>query len=177
MASEFPQHWSSTLPSQTPTTNGDANVAARPLTDFKDKVAVITGGATGIGFALAKALAAEDSKVVIASTNQQRLLEAAKEINDAGGQCLPLVCDVSSPDSVKNLYDTVKAEYSGCDLLFCNAGVTTAGSYLDHRPSDWDWVYSVVLGGVVNCIQLFYPDMCQRKSGQIILTGRSVHAL
>jgi 3-oxoacyl-[acyl-carrier protein] reductase len=67
--------------------------------------------------------------------------------------------------------------FGRCDLLFCNAGVTTAGPYLDHRPGDWDWVYGVVLGGVSNCIQSFYPDMCKQKMGQIILTGSQAGAV
>jgi 3-oxoacyl-[acyl-carrier protein] reductase len=68
-------------------------------------------------------------------------------------------------------------KFGRCDLLFCNAGVTTAGPYLDHRPEDWDWVYGVVLGGVSNCIQSFYPDMCKQRMGQIILTGSQAGAV
>ena len=115
--------------------NGDSEVTAQPITSFKGLVAVITGGATGIGLAIALELAKEDAKLVIASTNADRLEEAAAEIKKAGGNnVLPIRCDVSSRDSVKQLYDTVMDRYGQCDLLFCNAGVTTAGPYLDHRP-------------------------------------------
>jgi len=72
---------------------------------------------------------------------------------------------------VQNLFDTVEKTYGGTDLLFCNAGVTTGGPFLDHKPSDWAWVYDVVLQGTANCIQVFYPSMVARKSGHIILTG------
>lgn len=177
MASDFPQHWSNTAPSQAPTTTGDSEVNAKPITDFDGKVAVITGGATGIGLAIALELAKENAKVIIASTNQGRLNEASREIRKAGGDCLAVVCDVSNRDSVKNLHHTVNEKYGHTDLLFCNAGVTTAGPYLEHRPEDWDWVYGVVLGGVSNCIQAFYPDMCRRKTGQIILTGSQAGAV
>ena len=177
MSSEFPQHWSHTAPAQSPTMNGDSEVAARPITDLKGKIAVITGGATGIGLAIALELAKEDAQIVIASTNKERLDDASKEIMKAGGSCLPVVCDVSSRDSVKQLHNTVIDNFGRCDLLFCNAGVTTAGPYLDHRPEDWDWVYGVVLGGVSNCIQSVYPDMCKQKTGQIILTGSQAGAV
>ena len=105
---------------------------------LKGRVAVITGGATGIGLEIALELAREDVKIVIASTNKARLEEASSEIKNAGAsEVLPVVCDVSQRDSVQHLHDTVMERYGQCDLLFCNAGVTTAGPYLDHRPEDW----------------------------------------
>lgn len=177
MASEFPQHWSNTAPAQSPTMHGNCEVAADPISDFNGKIAVITGGATGIGLAIAVQLAKENATVVIASTNKGRLDEAHEEIKTAGSNCLPVVCDVSNRESVKELHEVVTDKFGHCDLLFCNAGVTTAGPYLNHRPEDWDWVYGVVLGGVSNCIQSFYPDMCRRKTGQIILTGSQAGAV
>ena len=155
MPSYFPQHWSSTMSSQSPSQNGNHEAIAQSITDFKGRVAVITGGATGIGLSIALELAKEDMKIVIASTNKARLDEATKQIENTGGECLPVVCDVTSRDSVKQLYNTVKENFDHCDLLFCNSGVTTGGPYLDHRPDDWDWVYGVVLGGVANCVQMF----------------------
>jgi 3-oxoacyl-[acyl-carrier protein] reductase len=125
--------------------NGNSEVTAQPITSFKGRVAVITGGATGIGLAIALELAKEDAKIVVASTNKNRLEEAAAEIKNAGAsETLSVVCDVSSRDSVKILHNTVMEKYGQCDLLFCNAGVTTAGPYLEHRPEDWDWVYGIV---------------------------------
>ena len=141
------------------------------MKDLKGKTAVITGGATGIGLALALELTKEGTKLVLASTNMERLQEAVKKIEEAGGDAYPVVCDVSNLSSVQSLFDSVTKKYGATDLLFCNAGVTTGGPLVDHKPSDWAWVYDVVLQGTVNCIQVFYPSMVQRKSGHIILTG------
>ena len=141
------------------------------MKSFNEKTAVITGGATGIGLAVALELAKEGTKVVLASTNLERLEAAANAVREAGGEAFPVVCDVTDQTSVRSLFKTVAEKYGHADLLFCNAGVTTGGPFIEHRPSDWNWVYDVVLQGTVNCIQSFYPDMVARKSGHIILTG------
>jgi len=159
------------------------------MKDLKGKVALITGGATGlvvddpichsndlsdcsIGKALALELAKEPMRIVLASTNQDRLHAAAEEVRNAGASdVLTVVCDVANRLSVKEMHSRVTEVFGPVDLLVCNAGVTTGGAFVDHREADWDWVYDVVLGGTVNCIQLFYPDMVKRKSGHIVLTG------
>lgn len=141
------------------------------MKNLKGKIAVITGGATGIGLALALSLAREGSKVVIASTNLARLEAAAQTVTEAGGEAYAVICDVTDRSSIQNLYEAVVERYRTIDLLFCNAGVTTGGPFLEHKPSDWAWVYDVVLQGTVNCIQVFYPEMVKQKSGHIILTG------
>jgi NAD(P)-dependent dehydrogenase (short-subunit alcohol dehydrogenase family) len=142
------------------------------MKELRHKVALITGGATGIGLALALELAKEPMKIVIASTNKQNLEEAAKKIREAGAiDVLQVVCDVSDRSSVENLRKEATEKFDFVDLLVCNAGVTTSGPFVDHRKEDWSWVYDVVLHGTVYCIQLFYPDMVKRKSGHIVLVG------
>jgi NADP-dependent 3-hydroxy acid dehydrogenase YdfG len=128
--------------------------------------------ASGIGKELALKLAKEQMKIVIASTNQEKLDAAAKEIKEAGAiDVLPIVCDVSVRDSVVNLHQEITKKFGTVDLLVCNAGVTTSGPFDQHRPEDWEWVYDVVLHGPVYCIQLFYPDMIKQKSGHIVIVG------
>jgi NAD(P)-dependent dehydrogenase (short-subunit alcohol dehydrogenase family) len=142
------------------------------MKDFKGKVALITGGATGIGKALALELAKEQMKIVLASTSKERLDATAEEVRKAGAlEVLTVSCDVSNRESVANLHSEVAKAFGGVDLLVCNAGVTTGGPLLEHRPEDWSWVYDVVLQGVVNCIQLFYPDLVKKKSGHIVIIG------
>ena len=138
---------------------------------YAGKTAVITGGSTGIGKALAAALAQEGMRIVISSTNAGRLEAAAADLRAAGAQVGTFVCDVADRASVRALAEHVRAEYGGTDLLCANAGVTTTGPFLDHAEGDWDWVMDTVLGGVTNCIQAFYPDMAARGSGQILITG------
>jgi short-subunit dehydrogenase len=142
------------------------------MKDLKGKVVLITGGATGIGKALALELANESMKIVLASTNKERLEATADEVRKAGAvDVLTVICDVSKRDSVVNLHEEVTKAYGTVDLLIANAGVTTGGSLLDHKPSDYDWVMDVVLQGTISCIQIFYPDMVKQRSGHIVLIG------
>lgn len=141
------------------------------LTAFEGKTAVITGGATGIGRALAIALARKGMNIVLASTSMERLERAASDVREAGGRVLLVQCDVSDRDAVRNLAARAVAEFGGVHLLCANAGITTSGPFLDHGDKDWDWVYDVVLRGVTNCIQAFYPLMAKAGAGQILITG------
>ncbi len=139
---------------------------------LKGKVALITGGATGIGLALALELAKEQMSIIIASTNKANLDAAAKTIRNGGAKdVLPVVCDVGDRQSVTELHRKSVEKFDFVDLVVSNAGVTTSGPFVDHRPQDWSWVYDVVLHGTTYIIQEFYPDMVQRKSGHIVLIG------
>lgn len=141
------------------------------MEDFAGKTAVVLGGGTGIGAELGRQLAAEGMNVVLASRNLEQLDKSATVIRDDGGTVSTHRCDVTDRDSVRALLDFAVAEYGAVDLLCANAGVTTAGPFHEHRPEDWSWVYDVVLGGVANCVQVFYPHMVERGSGHISLTG------
>jgi NAD(P)-dependent dehydrogenase (short-subunit alcohol dehydrogenase family) len=141
------------------------------LTCFEDKTAVITGGATGIGRGLALALARKGMNIVLASTHEERLSRAAADVRAQGGRATSIVCDVADRAAVRRLAERSVAEYGKVHLLCANAGVTTAGPFLDHRDEDWDWVYDVVLRGVTHCVQAFYPLMAGQGEGQILMTG------
>lgn len=128
--------------------------------------------ASGIGKELALKLAKEQMRVVIASTNKEKLDAAVIEVKEIGAtDVLAIVCDVSARDSVASLHKEVTEKFGAVDLLVCNAGVTTSGPFDQHRPEDWQWVYDVVLNGPVYCIQLFYPDMIRQQSGHIVIVG------
>lgn len=141
------------------------------MQELAGKTAVVTGGGSGIGAAIALRLAREKMNVVIASRNTENLEQTADEIRAAGGTVSVARCDVTDRQSVADLLQTCIDLHGGVDLLCANAGVTTAGPFVDHRPEDWDWVYDVVLGGVTNCVQTFYPYMVGRRSGHLMLTG------
>lgn len=141
------------------------------LTTFEGKTAVITGGATGIGRALASVLASKRMNIVLASTNPDRLEQAASELRKQGAKVLCVPCDVADRSAVRELATRTIEAFGSVQLLCANAGVTTSGPFLDHRDEDWDWVYDVVLRGVTNCIQAFYPVMAKAGEGQIMITG------
>ncbi|MDO7836696.1 SDR family oxidoreductase [Sphingobium sp. HBC34] len=136
------------------------------------RTAVVTGGGSGIGLELARALAGEGMHVVICGRSQDRLEKAAKMLRDDSGAVVEaIVCDVADRAQVRAMAGQVEARFGAVDMLCANAGVTTAGEYRDHQDADWDWTLGVNLAGATNSIQAFYPVMTQRGSGTILITG------
>jgi NAD(P)-dependent dehydrogenase (short-subunit alcohol dehydrogenase family) len=124
---------------------------------FRGRVAVVTGGASGIGKALARAFLAEGMKVVIADVEAPALEAAAK---DLGGDVMGVVTDVSDPRSVQALADRVFATHGACHILCNNAGVAVPNLDLwETEPSDFQWVYGVNVAGVAHGVQAFVPRM------------------
>jgi len=124
---------------------------------FRDRVAVVTGGASGIGKALAKAFLAEGMKVVIADVEEPALERAVKEL---GGGVTGVATDVSDPGSVQALADRVFAMHGACHILCNNAGVGVPNlDVWETEPSDWEWVFGVNVRGIAHGIQSFVPRM------------------
>ena len=141
------------------------------MRDLVGKTAVITGGATGIGRAIGMRLATEGMNIVLASTTKSRLEEAVARIREAGGTATAVVCDVADRSQVESLAAQSERAYGAIHVVCANAGVTTTGPFLDQRASDWQWIYDVVLNGVANCVQIFYPRMAARGEGHLLITG------
>jgi 3-oxoacyl-[acyl-carrier protein] reductase len=132
------------------------------------RTAVVTGGARGIGAAIAEAFLAEGAKVVIASRSEIEL-ESFKRKAIAGARLFPFPCDVSSIDHVTRLVDFVQATLGGTDILVNNAGIQGPIGRIDDTPLDAWWrTIAVNLGGVVHCCKGFLPLMIQRGGGKII---------
>jgi NAD(P)-dependent dehydrogenase (short-subunit alcohol dehydrogenase family) len=139
---------------------------------FKDRVAVVTGAASGIGFALAKRLCAEEMCVVLADVEQSALSRAAAELESSGHRVAAVRTDVSDRTSVDALAQYVAETYGPVDLLCNNAGVGgTFGMSWDLPDRIWDWVIGVNLWGVVHGIQAFVPSMVERNCGHILNTA------
>lgn len=139
---------------------------------FKDKVAVVTGGASGIGKALARQLLGEGAKVVIGDVEQGALDEAAADLASLG-EVRGVRTDVSSAESVNALAEAVYKEHGACHLLFNNAGVAAPNANVwDTTPNDWKWVHGVNVMGVVHGIHAFVPRMIESgEAGHIVNTS------
>jgi len=140
------------------------------MKDLSGKVAVVTGGAGGIGRALCDALVAEGAKVVVADLRAEDVEIAAHELGDGA---MGVVTDVSSWESVQALADATYAAYGACHLLFNNAGVgEPSAKPWDTTLNDWRWLLGVNLMGVVHGVLAFVPRMIEGdEEGHIVNTS------
>lgn len=139
----------------------------------KGNVAVITGGASGIGLAAATAFARAGMKVCIADVDDARLAEAATKLSSIAGAAnvMTSALDVSRIESVMELERAVAAHFGGTDLLMNNAGIQP-GSTLFGEPDNWQRIVDVNMWGIINGARIFAPNMIARgKAGLIINTG------
>jgi len=138
------------------------------LRGLKDKVTIVTGGAQGIGSAVAERFAAEGARIVLTSRDGAKAKEAADALNRKGGDARGLPLSIDDRDSVKNLVDTVVDEYGSIDVLINNAGTVRDTLLMRMKQDDWDEVIHVNLGGVFACTQAVIRQMMRQRSGRII---------
>ena len=131
------------------------------MENFTDKLAVITGGASGVGFAIGEALAKEGAKVILTDIETESLEISTKSLKDQSLNVHFKVADVSSPKSMMELADWCEAEHGSVHLLFNNAGVAPAEllPIWQTKPNDWQWAFGVNVMGVLHGIQAFVPGM------------------
>ncbi|HXW34049.1 MAG TPA: SDR family NAD(P)-dependent oxidoreductase, partial [Acidimicrobiales bacterium] len=143
------------------------------MKDLKDKVAVVTGGAGGIGLALARAFASEGMRIVIADVEEKALDEAVNTLQQVSSDTIGVVTDVSDVESVERLAEQVYNRHGSCHVLCNNAGVGAPSSKVwATTPNDWRWVFGVNLSGVVNGILAFVPRMLAGgEPGHIVNTS------
>jgi NAD(P)-dependent dehydrogenase (short-subunit alcohol dehydrogenase family) len=139
--------------------------------EFEGKVAVITGGASGIGKATALALARRGADVVIADVNEARLDEARAELSALRRRALAVRCDVSQDADVEALAVRALAELGRVDVLMNNAGVVLRGALEQISMADWEWCFGINLFGAIRGIRAFLPQMLERGSGHIVNTA------
>ncbi len=138
---------------------------------FAGKVAVITGGASGIGRATALALAREGCSVVVADVNNERLRATLDAISAVGAKALAVQCDVSSDTQVDELADRARRAFGDVDILMNNAGVMLRGKLQEMPMDEWDWIFGINFFGVVRGIRAFVPRMIERGSGHVVNTA------
>ena len=140
--------------------------------DLKDKVAVITGAADGIGKALALKGAAEGMKLVLADIDTDKLAKLVNELTADGSAAVGLRVDVSRADQVAALADLAYDTFGEVHLLINNAGVALAKNAWETTPKDWEWVMGVNLYGVTNGLSAFIPRMLAAgKAGHVVNTA------
>jgi len=145
------------------------------MQDFAEKVAVVTGGASGVGRAIAAKLAAEGAKVVIADVDVASIEKARAELGARGLAVDGMEVDVTRGESVDALAERVFSRYGNVHLLFNNAGVgiKEAKRRIWTLPEkDWQWTYAVNVMGVTNGVRAFVPTMLERgEEGHVINTS------
>jgi NAD(P)-dependent dehydrogenase (short-subunit alcohol dehydrogenase family) len=145
--------------------------------DFKDKVAVITGAASGIGRAIAERCVQEGMKVVLADVEEPALVQTEQELRAKGGNVLAVGTDVSKVSDVEMLAQKTLNSFGAVHLLFNNAGVGAGSTIWESSLADWQWVMNVNLWGVIYGIRVFVPIMLTQDTECHIVNTASAAGL
>ncbi len=144
------------------------------MLELRGKVAVVTGGAAGIGRGIVEALLEEGARVVVADVEAPVLERTVREL-ESRGDVTGVVTDVSDYGSVEALADTVFEQHGCCHLLWNNAGVTSGGggNPWDQEPNDWRWCFGVNVFGTANGVLAFVPRMISSGEPGVVVTTSS----
>jgi NADP-dependent 3-hydroxy acid dehydrogenase YdfG len=147
------------------------------MKDFKDKVAVITGAASGIGLALAQYCVRVGMKVILADVEPAALAKTEAEMKSTGAMVLAVPTDVSQANHVEALAQIALKAFGAVHLLCNNAGVATTGTIWESSVTDWEWVIGVNLWGVVHGVRTFVPIMLAQDTECHIVNTASLAGL
>lgn len=143
------------------------------MQEFNNKVAVITGGGSGLGRELALSCAARGMKLVLGDVDEAGMQETQRLVEEAhpGTESATMRLDVSRLEQVQELAELCKSRFGGAHLIFNNAGVSVNGPIWQSTVDDWDWVMGVNLYGVVWGVKVFTPMLIEQNEGHIINTA------
>ena len=144
------------------------------MKDFTDKVAVITGGASGVGRSLAFALGRRGAKIVVGDVDRDAMATISDDLSAEGITAIAEFCDVTSRESLSAVADKAMAKFGGIHLVFANAGIGAgeAGNLWEYSEKDWQWTLNVNLWGVINSIYEFMPHLVeQNQKSHFVITG------
>ena len=147
------------------------------MKDFKDKVAVITGAASGIGRAIAERCAQEGMKVVLAGINETNLINLETELKASGATVISVQTDVAKRSDVEALAQGTLDAFGAVHLLVNNAGVGAGSSVWESTWNDWEWVMGVNLWGVIYGVKVFTPIMLAQDTDCHIVNNSSLAGL
>jgi len=135
---------------------------------FADRVAIVTGAASGIGRATARALACEGAAVALADVDSTRLQLVEAEISDSGGRALPLEVDVANVAKVRDMVDSVVGMLGRVDILVSNAGWDKTGVFIETEPAFGDKSIAINYRGHLACMRAVLPPMIAQGFGRIV---------
>jgi NAD(P)-dependent dehydrogenase (short-subunit alcohol dehydrogenase family) len=144
------------------------------MKDFNGKVAVITGGASGVGRSLAFALGRRGAKVVVGDVDKKAMAQIETDLAAEGIEAIVELCDVTSEESLNRVADVATAKFGGIQLVFANAGIGAGetGALWDYSEKDWQWTFNVNVWGVVNSIRVFMPRLvAANEPAHFVVTG------
>lgn len=144
------------------------------MKDFNNKVAVITGGASGVGRSLAFALGRRGAKVAIGDVDKGAMETVANDLAAENIEAIIEHCDVTSLDSLNALADKAQEKLGSLDLIFANAGIGAGegGAMWDYSEKDWQWCLNVNVWGVINSIRAFMPRLiAANQPAHFVITG------
>jgi len=141
------------------------------MQELEGKVAVVTGGASGIGLAMGTRFAQAGMKVLLADIEAGALDDAAAPLRAAGHDVRTEVCDVSDADDMDDLGDAVIETFGAVHVVCNNAGVSGGGLLQDITVKDWQWILGVNLWGVIHGVRVFLPKLLEQGEGHIVNTG------
>ena len=144
------------------------------MRDFNARVAVITGGASGVGRSLAFALGRRGAKIAVGDVDAAAMDAVAADLAEAGIEAIVEHCDVTSLDSLNALADAATDRLGGLDLVFANAGIGAgeSGAMWDYSDKDWQWCFNVNVWGVINSIRAFMPRLvASGEPAHFVVTG------
>ena len=136
--------------------------------ELQNKVALITGGAQGIGKTISEELVQNGAHVVLGDVNLEGAQATAKAINNNGGSASAVKVDVSNPAEVKQVFDSILKDKKPIDIMINNAGITRDGLMIRMKEADWDRVLNINLKGTFLCSQQAAKQMMKQKSGAIV---------
>jgi NAD(P)-dependent dehydrogenase (short-subunit alcohol dehydrogenase family) len=139
--------------------------------DLNGKVAVVTGGASGIGNALARRFASEGAQIVIGDIEVDALERAVAELRASGASAVGIVTDVTDPARMQALADAAVERFGGVHVFCNNAGVGGGGLSWEMPLSTWEWVIGVNMWGVIHGVRTFVPLLMQQTEAHIVNTA------
>lgn len=145
--------------------------------NFENRIAVITGGASGIGLGVAKYCVKKKMRIILADIEKEAMINAENELKQIGGDVIGVLTDVSIASQVEHLANMVFHQPQDIGFLFLNAGVNVRMPLWQHSLNDWEWLIGVNLMGIIHGIKYFIPKMIEQNSESYLVTNASIMGL